>query len=139
MAGLIGPQNNAAQTGALRLVTTDLAGNIGTSSLDLVRLGSLDGRVSGLESRFNGIDAALAQVDRRAIGGIAASAALGGTTILPDKVLSISFNLATFRGQQGFSGSMVARVSERVYVSAGVAGSTVGGSTVGRVGVTFGL
>ena len=64
--------------------------------------------------------------------------ALGGTLLPPDTTFSVSFNLATYRGQQGFSGAAVARVTDQVWVSGGFAGSTVKGSTGGRVGVTFG-
>ena len=64
--------------------------------------------------------------------------ALGGSMILPDASFSVSFNLATYRGEQGFSAAAVARLRETVWVSGGVAGSSVKGSTGGRVGVTFG-
>ena len=56
----------------------------------------------------------------------------------PDMTVAVSFNLATYRGQQGFAGSVVARVSSHVWVNAGAAGSTIRGSTGGRAGVTFG-
>jgi len=76
---------------------------------------------------------------REANAGIAAAVALGGTMIVPDSAVSMSFNLATYRGQQGFAGSVVGRLSQRIYVNAGVAGSTMRGSTTGRVGISFGL
>jgi hypothetical protein len=76
---------------------------------------------------------------RQANGGIATAMAMGGTMIVPDSNVSISFNLATYRGEQGFSGAAVVRLTPRVYVSGGVAGSTVKGSTGGRVGVAFGF
>jgi hypothetical protein len=59
--------------------------------------------------------------------------------VVPDSNVSISLNAATYRGQQGFAGSVVARVAPRVYVSGGVAGSSAKGSTGGRVGIAFGL
>ena len=62
-----------------------------------------------------------------------------GPMVVPDSNISISFNAATYRGQQGFSGTVAARVAPKVYVSAGVAGSTAKKSTGGRVGVAFGL
>lgn len=64
--------------------------------------------------------------------------ALGGTVIPPDASFSLSVNLATYRGEQGFSAAAVARLDDRVWLSGGIAGSTVKGSTGGRVGVTFG-
>lgn len=65
--------------------------------------------------------------------------ALGGTMIVPDSNVSASFNLATYRGEQGFSGAVVVRAAPRVYVSGGFAGSTVRGSTGGRVGLAIGF
>ncbi len=74
-----------------------------------------------------------------ATGGIAASVALGGMMVVPDSNVSINFNLATYRGEQGFAGGVVARVAPKVYISGGVAGSSVSGSTGGRVGIAFGF
>jgi len=138
MAGIASDASRAAQEGALRLVTTDLAGNLGTSTLDIATLQGLDERTSMLEGRVGSLDAALDQGLRRADAGIAAAMALGGTLLPPDSNFALSFNLATYRGEQGFSGAAVARVTDTVWVSAGVAGSTVKGSTGGRAGVTFG-
>lgn len=56
----------------------------------------------------------------------------------PDMNFAVSINLATYHGEQGFSAAAVARLGERVWVSGGVAGSTVRGSTGGRAGVIFG-
>jgi hypothetical protein len=64
---------------------------------------------------------------------------LGGTMVVPDSAISINLNAATYRGEQGFSGTIAARVAPRIYVSAGVAGSTAKKSTGGRVGIAFGL
>ena len=65
--------------------------------------------------------------------------AMGGTMIVPDSNVSLSLNASTYRGEQGFSGSFAARLAQRVYVSASVAGSTARDSTGGRVGVAFGF
>jgi hypothetical protein len=64
--------------------------------------------------------------------------ALAGTTIPGDMNVAVSFNLSTYRGEQGFSGAAVAKVDDHVWLSGGFAGSTVKGSTGGRVGMTFG-
>jgi hypothetical protein len=63
--------------------------------------------------------------------------AMGGTVMPAGATMSVSFNLATYRGQQGFSAAGVAKASQRLYIEAGVAGSTVRGSTGARVGMTF--
>jgi hypothetical protein len=143
-------------------VTTDALGNLGVSNLDLVRLGGLDGRTTALEGRTTGLEgrasalegrasalegrataleqqtAVLRRQARAANGGIAAAMAMGGTIMPPDSTLAISFNLATYRGQQGFSGAIVSRVTDHIWASGGLAGSTIKGSTGGRLGMTFG-
>lgn len=74
---------------------------------------------------------------RQTNGGVAAAMALGGTIMPGDAKLAISFNLATYRGEQGFSTAVTAKASDHVYVSAGFTGSTVKGSTGARVGMTL--
>jgi len=99
------------------------------------QISTLQDQVGGLQTSVNGLRRNI----REANAGIAAAVALGGTMIVPDSAVSMSFNLATYRGQQGFAGSVVGRLSQRIYVNAGVAGSTMRGSTTGRVGISFGL
>ena len=106
------------------------------------QISTLQSQVSSLQTDVSGIrnDLAGLHLDiRRANAGIAGAVALGGTMVVPDSKLSVSFNLATYRGEQGFSGAVVGRVTPKVYVQAGIAGSTVRGSTAGRVGFSFGL
>lgn len=74
---------------------------------------------------------------RQANGGIAAAMAMGGTIMPSDAKLAISFNLSTYRGEQGFSTAVTAKASDHVYFNAGFAGSTVKGSTGARVGMTL--
>jgi hypothetical protein len=59
--------------------------------------------------------------------------------IVPDSTVSVSFNLATYRGQQGYAGMIAVRAAPKVYISGGITGSTVSGSAGGRVGVAFGF
>jgi hypothetical protein len=99
------------------------------------QISTLQDQVGGLQTSVNGLRRNI----REANAGIAAAVALGGTMIVPDSAVSMSFNLATYRGQQGFSGSLVGRLSQRIYVNAGVGASTMRGSTTGRVGISFGL
>jgi hypothetical protein len=138
IAGISSDASRAAQSGAVRLVTSDLAGNLATSTLDLGQLAGFGGRLGSLENQVAALDNAVGRGLRRADGGIAAAMALGGTVMPPDSHIAVSFNLATYRGEQGFSGAVVARVTDHVWVSGGFAGSTVRGSTGGRAGVTFG-
>ncbi len=119
----------------------DAGQNTRLTTLEALNNGS-SARVAALETltgNFGGRISNLELESRQATGGIAAALALGGAAIVPDSNISMSFNLSTYHGQQGFSGSVIGRVAEKVYISGGVAGSTVKGSTGGRVGVTFGF
>jgi hypothetical protein len=138
LAGIASSASRAAQSGAVRLVTSDLAGNLATMDLDVTELSGLGDRVGTLENGLAALDNEIGRDFRRADGGIAAAMALGGTVMPPDTTFAVSFNLATYRGEQGFSAAAVARVTDNVWVSGGLAGSTVKGSTGGRAGVTFG-
>jgi hypothetical protein len=99
---------------------------------------AVDGRLGEIDARIDALSETSDRRFRQANGGIAAALALGGTVMPPDSRVAVSFNLATYRGEQGFSGAVVARVTDHVWVSGGFAGSTVKGSTGGRAGVTFG-
>jgi trimeric autotransporter adhesin len=113
----------------------------GHSTFSNTDITNLQASVADLTSQFSNINTQFERLDQRARqadGGIAAAMALGGTMLLPDTSVSVSFNLATYRGEQGFSGAVVARVKENVWISGGIGGSTVKRSTGGRVGVSFG-
>jgi hypothetical protein len=102
-------------------------------------IAALNGGLSDLDSRIDQLELNNSQGFRRLNGGIAAAMALGGTMIVPDSTVSLNFNLATYRGEQGFSGVVAVRAAPRVYVSGGFVGSTVRGSNGGRVGVAIGF
>ena len=134
MAGLASEDSRAAQTGPTRVVTSDTSGNLATADLDLATLTGLGGRVSEVEAGV----ASLRGDIKRAYAGTAVAIAMGGNFIPPDMNLAVSFNLGTYRGQEAFAATVVARVSPQVWLNAGAAGSSVRGSTGGRAGVTFG-
>ncbi|MXO58417.1 hypothetical protein GRI89_09865, partial [Altererythrobacter salegens] len=98
-----------------------------------------DAQFDALEEHVDALSFRLDEMNESTRGGIAAAMALSGTMVVPDSNLSVNFNAATYRGEQGFSGTIAARVAPRVYVSAGFAGSTAKKSTGGRVGVAFGI
>ncbi len=100
---------------------------------------ALSNRVTTLEGRVDQLDFRIDELDRSMSGGVPAAMAFGGTMVVPDSTFSISLNASTYQGEQGFSGAITARAGERIYVSAGIAGSTVGDTTGGRVGVSFGF
>ena len=141
LAGVASESSRSAQIGTIKYVTSDIDGNLGYSSFGPTEIanlqssvGSLQGQIGTLQGQINAVKVET----RQSQAGIAAAMALGGTVMPPDSRFAISFNLATYRGEQGFSGAAVGRLSKHVWVSGGFAGSTVKGSTGGRVGMTFG-
>jgi hypothetical protein len=129
---------NAAQDTRLNGIDAlNITQNSRLSALEALS-GGAGSRLSALETSFGQLDVRNELYNKRASGGIAAAMAMSGTIIPADANGAASFNLATYRGQQGFSGVIVQRVAPKVYANFGIAGSTVKGSTGGRVGVTFG-
>jgi trimeric autotransporter adhesin len=143
--------STAAQVGPVEAVTVDASGTLGTTPVvSVAQLGSslrhisavtdakfdaLQGRVVGLEDRMDNFDLRLDGVN----AGIAAAVALGGVGIVPGKAISVSGNVSTYRGEQGFAASLAARVSDSFYLTGGVAASTEKGSATGRVGFMAGF
>ena len=105
-----------------------------TQSVTMAEIDELSARVGTLEGQVADLGYDL----KRANGGIAAAMALGGTMMPPDTNVALSANVATFRGEQGFSVSGVARVGRKVWINGGIAGSTAKGSTGARAGATIG-
>jgi autotransporter adhesin len=132
--GLGSQASRAAQSGSTQFVTSDAFGNLSIADVGPAELQALDTRTGNLERQVAGLNTDI----RRAYAGTAIALAMGGTMMPADMTVAMSFNLATYRGQQGFAGSVVARVSEHVWINAGAAGSNVRGSTGGRAGVTIG-
>src|SRR5690606_19525539 len=124
-------QASAITTAGIETITRQLVTTLAVSDQQFLQL---EGRVDALGGRVDALEFRLDEMNESTRGGIAASMALGGTMVVPDSALSVNFNLATYRGEQGFSGTVAARVAPRVYVSAGIAGSTAKKSTGGRVG-----
>jgi hypothetical protein len=134
MAGLASPTSQAAQVGETRFISTDAAGNLAASNVGPNAIMTLQARTGTLEGQVTQLQNGL----RRADAGTAIALAMGGTMMPPDMRVAMSFNLATYNGQRGFSASVVARASRHVYFNAGAATGTVRGSTGGRAGVTIG-
>ena len=143
--------STAAQVGPVDVVTVDANGTLGRQQaasaqsvadtrVAMSHLAAIsEAQFGALEDRLGDLSFRLDDVDRATRGGIAAAMAMGGMMVVPDSTVSINMNLATYRGEQGFAGGVVARVAPRVYVSGAVTGSTQKKSTGGRVGVAFGL
>ena len=101
---------------------------------------ALSAKVDGLGTRVDNLSVSMNELDNVLSGGIAASMALGSAIAVPDKAFSLSLNVATYGGEQGFAGTMTGRLSDSVYVSAGVAGNSGGRGRVGaQAGVALGF
>jgi autotransporter adhesin len=151
--------STAAQlTGPVDVVTIDANGTLGRqaaasmgqlqsvsvavdhiAAVSDAQFNALTGRVSGLESSVANLNFQLSDLDESTRGGIASAVAMGGMMVVPDKTVSISLNAANYRGEQGFAGGITARISDGIYLSGGIGGSTAKKSTTTRVGVAFGF
>ena len=115
--------------GPVKAVTVDANGTLGRSSVVTTAdfnqvtkqmVGALavsDQQFADLSGQVDGLSFRLDEMNHQTRAGIAASMALGGTMVVPDSNVSINFNAAAYRGEGGFSGSVVARVAPRVYLS----------------------
>jgi hypothetical protein len=143
--------STAAQQGPVDVVTVDASGTLGRQQVATAQsvadtrvamhyLAAVsDAQFSALENQLGDLSFRLDEMDQSSRAGVAAAMAMGGMMVVPDSNLSVSVNVATYRGEQGFSGGIVARVAPKVYVSGAVTGSSHKKSTGARVGVAFGL
>jgi autotransporter adhesin len=136
--------STGAQVGPTSIVTVDASGTLGQDTTIRPAISALQVtdsqqnlRITALEAAQSSIGGRVETVNRNGNGGIAAAMAMGGTVMPADAKMAVSFNLATYRGEQGFSASGVARATKHIYFQGGFAGSTVKGSTGARVGATF--
>ena len=131
--GVASPASRAAQSGPTQFVTTDAAGNLGTSTYGPASIAALDNRVGSLETNV----ARLQRDMRGAYQGTAIALALTGAVLPADKNFAVSANFGAYHGETGFGASGVARVSDNVFVSGGIGVGTSGQANVaGRGGVT---
>ncbi len=131
-------QLTATNTRVTSLENFSAQQNTRVASIETVNV-QQDTRLTSLETSVGGLNTTIDLNRRQANGGIAAAMAMGGAVIVPDSNVSVNFNLATYRGELGFSGSVAGRVAPKVYITAGFTGSTVKGSTGARVGMAFGF
>lgn len=150
--------STSAQQGPVDVVTVDANGTLGRQraataqsvqevrvAMDMIaavtdsQFDALSGTVQGLGARVTDLEFRLDDLNRSTSGGIAAAMAMGGTMVVPDSTVSLSVNASTYRGEQGYSGSVVAKVGEKLYVSGAIGGSSVAKSRGGRVGMAVGF
>lgn len=136
MPGLASAASRAAQTGPTQVVTTDAAGNLATSTVDL---GAIDRRVGALDDRVATLGAYATESRREARQGIASAMAMTGAPMpsAPGRT-SWSGNTAVYKGEwaAGFSVAHRINVAIPVAVNAGLSlhGTSLGGARMGLSG-----
>lgn len=131
MSGIASSASRAAQSGPVRVVTSDAGGNLATASLADLGVASI-GDINAINTRLND----LTKESRR---GIAAAAALATamTPSAPGKT-TVSLNSGFFKGETGVGAAVAHRLnfSTPVIVHGSYANSG-GNGHVGRVGIGF--
>ena len=146
--------SDAAQQGAEHVVTVDASGTLGisnvasTAAIQSVRANMdhiaavsdaqfdlLTGRVDSLQGQLANFDLRMEGLE----GGIASAMAMGGAMPVPGKAITLTVSGASYGGEQSFAGSLVGRVNDSIYVSAGVSGNTGDDRVGGRVSASFGF
>ncbi|RUY82833.1 hypothetical protein EN974_37470 [Mesorhizobium sp. M7A.F.Ca.CA.001.12.2.1] len=124
-AGVNSAASKAAQSGPTYLLTSDGAGNLATSGIDIGQIAGLDNRVSTLENGFSDLNG---RIDK-AFEGTAMALAMAGGSLPADKNFAVSINWGTFEGQNAFAGTAHARLTDNLFINGGVGASdhTVGG------------
>lgn len=134
MGGVASSASRAAQSGPTQFVTSDAAGNLGTSNYGPGSIAALESRVGSLEANVGRLQRDM----RGAFQGTAIALALTGAVLPAGKTFAVSANFGAYHGETGFGATGIARVSDNVFVSGGIGVSTSGQSNVaGRGGVTL--
>jgi trimeric autotransporter adhesin len=147
MAGINTSQSRAAQSGVLKMVTSDAAGNLATGDFpDLLQLWndprfmtlednvtSLGGRVNSLESAVNHMRSGIGEAKE----GAAIALALAGVTLPADKTFALSVNWANNAGENALAAASAMKLSEMATLHGGIGIGTRRGTVGARAGVTM--
>lgn len=126
LAGVSSAASLATQSGPLKVVTADAAGNLATASFAPQDISTLQSNVGVLQQQM-----------KQAFEGTAIAIALGGTALPDNKKFAISTNWGNFRGQNAAGVSAQYRVSNNVVTNFGVGGGFQQGGIGSRAGVTL--
>jgi hypothetical protein len=74
---------------------------------------------------------------KRSFEGTAIALAMAGATLPAGMNFALSANWGTFRGENGFAATAVARLTDNVFAHGGVGLGTDRGGVGGRAGLTF--
>jgi autotransporter adhesin len=137
LAGLPSSRSRAAQGGPTEFVTTDRAGNLASTPLDLSGLANLGNRVDAVESGLVSLTDYAVESRRESRKGVAAAMAMTTAPMpsLPGRT-SWAVNGATFRGEYGFGASLAHRLDTVVPMALTAGYAFAGDSNHGvRLGV----
>lgn len=131
LAGITSADSLAAQSGTVQFVTSDAAGNLATANISIPDISGLDSRVGSLETSVSQLQKDM----RRSFEGTALAMAMGGAILPEGKTYAISAGWGTFRGENAFAASGVAKLNDNFYAQGGV-GVGARGGVGGRLGLT---
>ena len=140
--------SNAAQAGALQVVTTDQSGNLGTldlsslsgggggaSAADVATLQSTTARhTSQIAALQQDVNTAFRRIDQ-ASEGVAIALAMGGLALPTGKNVALSANLGFYDGKQAFATQGALRLNDTYALSGGLGIGLDSGRVGGRIGL----
>ena len=155
MVGITSAASQAAQSGALQLVTTDSGGNLAgrtAASLGLASttdITAINSQIGGINSQLGIINAEIAGINNRlndvdnrtskALNGVAMAFAISGVPWLqPTERFAVAANWGTFQGTNGVALNAALRLGRNVQAEGGIAYGANGGGIGGRAGVRMG-
>jgi hypothetical protein len=132
LAGVSSAASLSSQTGAVRFVTADAAGNLATANFGPQDITGLQNNVASLQGNVSLLNTQM----RQSFEGTAIAIAMGASTLPGDKKFAVSSNWGTFRGENAGSLFAQARISQNVVLNGGVGFGFAQGGVGGRAGVT---
>jgi hypothetical protein len=140
LAGVTSAASLAAQTGPIKVVTTDALGNLAAASFTPQDISTLQSNVGALQQNVSILQqnvSVLQQQMKQGFEGTAIAIALGGAALPSDKRFAISTNWGNFRGQNAVGVAAQLRLTEYAVANFGVGGGFAQGGIGSRAGVTF--
>ena len=96
------------------------------------QVGGVQNQVTNLNTRVDGLQNRVSEVERNSYAGIAGVAAISQIQVAPGKDFAIGVGVGTYRGQSTAAVGAAARINENLHFRAGFSGSGVAAA-----GLTF--
>ena len=107
-------------------------GNLTTQGYVDQQVGGVQNQVTNLNTRVDGLQNRVSEVERNSYAGIAGVAAISQIQVAPGKDFAIGVGVGTYRGQSTAAVGAAARINENLHFRAGFSGSGVAAA-----GLTF--